>query len=86
MNMAPAMTTDSGDAAFFLVLRVIATIGFFITLGAMIYIARNRQRIFGINPHLPSETNSDRSYAMFLVFAVLAHALVLTAAFALLLH
>ncbi|MDP9290750.1 MAG: hypothetical protein M3O82_00135 [Verrucomicrobiota bacterium] len=86
MNAATAMTTDSGDATFFLVLRVIATIGFLITLSAMIYIARHRERIFGINPHLPSESSSDRSYAMFLVFAVLAHALVLTAAFALLLH
>lgn len=86
MDVATVMTTDFGDATFFLVLRIIATIGFLLTLGATIYIARKRERIFGINPHLPSESSSDRSYAMFLVFAVLAHALVLTAAFALLLH
>jgi hypothetical protein len=59
---------------------------FLLTLLVTIYLAKNQRQIFGINPDAPSEGSSTRSYARFLVFIVLAHFLVISAAFVLLFH
>jgi hypothetical protein len=59
---------------------------FIATLLAGVYLLRNSERLFGIDPSVPSETSSGRAYGKMQAFAVWAHAAALTGAFALLLH
>ena len=68
-----------------LFVRIIAASGFIITLLGAIFIVKNQKRIF-TNPEMPSDRSGSRLYAKFLVYAALAHALVLFGSFALLLH
>ncbi len=56
------------------------------TLLAGVYLLRNYERLFGVDPDMPSETDSSRTYSKLQVFLVWAHAVVLTGSFALLLH
>ena len=70
----------------FLVLRVIFAGLFLLTLAAGAYLALNYQRLFGVDPQMPSETGSSRAYSKVQVFLVWVHAVFLTGTFALMLH
>lgn len=50
------------------------------------YLLKNYQRLFGVDPSMPSEGSSSRAYSKVQVFSIWAHATILTGAFALLLH
>jgi hypothetical protein len=69
-----------------LVVRVIFTGLFLLTLVGGVYLYRNFERLFGVDPDMPSENGSSRAYSKVQVFSIWAHALIATAAFALLLH
>ena len=66
--------------------RIFSAVVFFITLAVGFWMARNFERLFGADPDVPSENSSSRTYTRVQIFAVWAHAVVLSAAFALLLH
>lgn len=66
--------------------RIVAATGFVLTVLGAVFILKNQKRIFGESSHSPSEGYSSRLYAKFLVFAAIAHALVLFGSLALLLH
>ncbi|HEX8313076.1 MAG TPA: hypothetical protein VF614_17255 [Chthoniobacteraceae bacterium] len=66
--------------------RLLAASLFVLTAFAGIYLARNYQRLFGVDPSMPSETGSSRAYSKVQIFAIWAHVLFATGAFALLLH
>ena len=70
----------------FLFLRLIFTGLFIGTLCAGYYLFRNFHRLFGVDPNMPSENGSHRAYSKMQVFVVWGHAVLLTGAFALLLH
>jgi hypothetical protein len=70
----------------FLAFRILAVIGFFATLGIGVWLARNYQRLFGVDPEMPSENSSSRAYSQVQIFTLWVHALIATAAFALFLH
>lgn len=62
---------------------------FFILLFAGVLLSgflvmKNFEKLFGVDPDVPSETSSGRSYGKVQVLAVWLHALVLTGVFALL--
>jgi hypothetical protein len=59
---------------------------FIATLLAGVYLLRNSERLFGIDPNMPSETSSGRAYGIMQAFVVWAHAAALTGAFAFLVH
>jgi hypothetical protein len=59
---------------------------FIATLFAGVYLVRNFQRLFGVDPRMPSENSSSRTYSALQAFVVWAHIAFLTGAFALLLH
>jgi hypothetical protein len=67
-------------------LQFIFTLLFIGTLVAGGYLLRNSERLFGVDPSIPSETDSGRAYGKLQAFVVWAHAVALTAAFAFLLH
>jgi hypothetical protein len=70
----------------FMVFRIIASAVFIAALYAGYYMFKNYQRLFGIDPNMPSEGKSSRAYSQVQVFAVWAHVLCASGAFALLLH
>ena len=79
-----AMNTDSFHSFHFIQLTF--TLLFLGTLVAGVYLLRNSQRLFGVDPSVPSETGSGRAYSKMQAFVVWAHAAALTGAFAFLLH
>ncbi|MEA3188059.1 MAG: hypothetical protein QOD99_1889 [Chthoniobacter sp.] len=66
--------------------RVAAAIVCFLTVIAGIALMQNIDRILPANSETAGENDSQRSYAGFLLFAVWAHAFVLSGSFAMLLH
>jgi hypothetical protein len=50
------------------------------------YVTANFNRFFGPDPNVPSETGSGRAYTKVQVILVWLHAVVITGAFAFLLH
>ncbi|MES2568869.1 MAG: hypothetical protein V4710_02305 [Verrucomicrobiota bacterium] len=70
----------------FLLVRVVAAVAFFITVAVGIYLFKNYHQFFGVDPHMPSENASSRSYRKVLIFLVWLHLLFASAAFALLFH
>ncbi|RYD72762.1 MAG: hypothetical protein EOP84_22615 [Verrucomicrobiaceae bacterium] len=60
-------------------LRIIFICCFFLTLGGGLYLAKNFERLFGVDPNLPSETDSARFYTKTEVFLVWASAVKLFA-------
>ena len=52
--------------------------------GAVMF--KNYQKLFGVDPNMPSEGASSRAYLQVQVFAIWAHVLVASGAFALLVH
>ncbi len=75
------MTTDPAS-----LIRLVFTLLFIGTLFTGVYLLRNYQRLFGVDPDMPSETGSSRTYSKLQILVVWAHAVALTGAFALLLH
>lgn len=69
-----------------LFVRVIFTGLFFAVLFSGWVLYKNYDRLFGPDPDMPSQGESARAYNKIQVFAVWAHAVLLTGAFALLLH
>ena len=69
-----------------LVFRLLSAGGFVAMLGVGCWLAWNYQRLFGVDPDMPSENASSRAYSQVQIFALWAHALAATAAFALCLH
>jgi len=69
-----------------LIFRLIFSGLFLAVLAAGAYLLKNYQRLFGVDPDIPSENASARAYSKVQVFVVWVHALLLTGAFALLLH
>jgi hypothetical protein len=59
---------------------------FFVSLLSGAYLLKNYQRLFGVDPNMPSEGQSSRAYSKVQIFSIWAHATALTGAFALLLH
>ena len=74
------------NAQFFLVLRIIFTCFFLITLVTGAYLFKNYQKLFGIDPNMPSESSGARLYSKTLVFLIWGHAVLITGGFALMLH
>ena len=70
----------------FLLFRVLSAVVFLATLYAGYYMLKNFERLFGVDPNVPSENASARAYSKVLVFSIWAHALLASGAFALLLH
>jgi hypothetical protein len=69
-----------------LLLRVVASGVFITALFAGYYMLKNYQRLFGVDPNMPSEGRSSRAYSQVQVFSIWAHILFASGAFALLLH
>jgi hypothetical protein len=80
------MPTHSMPADSFDFIRFILTLLFLGTLVAGAYILRNSERLFGLDPHAPSETSSGRAYGKMQAFVVWVHVAALTGAFAFLFH
>jgi hypothetical protein len=72
--------------SFFLFIRFVFTGLFLACIFAGIMIWKNYERLFGVDPTMPSENGSARTYTKVQVLAVWAHAFLLTGGFALLLH
>ncbi len=70
----------------FIVFRILASVVFFAALYAGYYMLRNYQRLFGVDPNMPSEGASSRAYSQVQVFSIWAHVLLGSGAAALLLH
>lgn len=69
-----------------ILIRLVFTALFLLTLSAGFYLAVNYQRLFGVDPSMPSENASSRAYSKVQIFTIWAHAVLLTGAFALLMH
>ena len=74
----------NNDALLFI--RLVFTGMFVVTLLAGAYLVKNFQKLFGVDPDMPSESGSSRAYTRIQVFLVWAHFFVLTGSFALLMH
>jgi hypothetical protein len=66
--------------------RIVFTGLFLAVLCAGVYLLKNDRRLFGRDANLPSENGSARAYSRVQVYSLWGHALLLTGAFALLLH
>ncbi len=71
---------------FFMLVQVVFTGLFLATLALGAYLVKNDRRLFGADATMPSENSSARTYCKVQVFAVWAHVLFLTGAFAVLVH
>ncbi|HEV7867786.1 MAG TPA: hypothetical protein VGO90_08905 [Chthoniobacteraceae bacterium] len=67
-------------------LRLVASGVFVVALYAGYYMFKNYERLFGVDPNMPSEGQSSRAYSQVQVFAIWSHILLASGAFALLLH
>ena len=72
--------------AVFLLFRVLAAAVFLAMLYAGYYMLKNFEKLFGVDPNIPSENASARAYSKVQIFSIWAHALFASGAFALLLH
>jgi hypothetical protein len=72
--------------AFFLFVRLVFAGLFLATVIAGIYLWKNYERLFGLDPNMPSENDSARAYSKVQVFSVWAHVFLLTGAFTFLIH
>ncbi len=78
------MNTSHEDPLFFF--RVLSIIGFLGVLAAGVYLARNFEKLSGVDPTMPSENSSSRAYNKLQMVLIWAHALLLTGMLSLLLH
>ena len=67
-----------------LYIRIVSTLLLLATLAAGAYLLKNYQRLFGVDPAMPSENGSARAYSKVQVFSLWLHALFLFGAFAVL--
>jgi hypothetical protein len=67
-------------------LQLISAALFILLLFVGVWILKNHQRLFGVDPDIPSESSGARNYNKLQVIALWLHALLLTGSFALLLH
>jgi len=67
-----------------LFIRIIFTGLFVVTLLSGAYLFKNFEKLFGVDPDMPSENGSHRAYTKVQVFSIWGHAVILTGAFALL--
>lgn len=72
------------NAAHFI--QFIFTLLFLGTLVAGVYIFLHSERLFGVDPNMPSENSSGRAYGKMQAFVVWAHVAALTGAFAFFFH
>lgn len=70
----------------FLFVRTVFAGLFVLTLLSGGYLAKNYGKLFGADSSMPSENESARAYSKVQVFLIWAHAVVLTGAFALMIH
>ena len=66
--------------------QVLFTLAFLATVFAGVYLVKNDQKLFGHDAHIPGDNESARFYNKAQVYAIWAHALLLTGGFALFLH
>jgi hypothetical protein len=69
-----------------LIIRFVASAVFLGALCTGFYLLKNYHRLFGTDADMPSEGPSSRAYSQLQVFVILAHVLVASGAFALMLH
>lgn len=69
-----------------LTLQLISSALFILLLFGGVWILKNYQKLFGVDPDMPSENSSSLTYNKLQVITIWLHALLLTGAFALLLH
>ncbi len=67
-------------------LQLISAALFILLLFVGVWILKNHQRLFGVDPDIPSESSGARNYNKLQIIALWLHALLLTGSFALLLH
>lgn len=72
--------------SFFLFARFVFSGLFVATILIGFYLWRNYERLFGVDPSIPSENGSARAYSKVQVFSVWTHVFLLTGAFTFLLH
>lgn len=70
----------------FLFFQILSAVVFLVTLYVGYYLLRHSQRLFGVDPNVPSEVGSARALNKTQVFALWAHVLLASAAFAIALH
>lgn len=68
---------------YFTFFRVFAAVLFAAILALGGYLLKHRERLFGVDPSMPSENASSRTYTKVLVVAIWAHLLAFTGAAAL---
>ncbi len=56
--------------------RIVSGLALAVSILAGYLVFKNTDRLFGVDPDVPSETASSRSYNKLLVFAVLIHAFI----------
>ena len=66
-------------------LQLISAALFILLLFVGVWILKNHQRLFGVDPDIPSESSGARNYNKLQIIALWLHALLLTGSFALLL-
>ncbi len=71
----------NSDSVFFF--KTFFWICFLVTLAGGIYLLKNYNKFFGVDPNMPSEGSSARSYTATMIFAVWLHMLMLFGGFAL---
>jgi hypothetical protein len=69
----------------FTVFRILAFAVFIAALYAGYYMLKNYEKLFGVDPNMPSEGSSSRSYSQMQAFVIWAHVLIGSGACALLL-
>jgi hypothetical protein len=74
------------NESFFLFVRFVFSGLFVATILIGFHLWRNYERLFGVDPNMPSENGSARAYSKVQVFSVWTHMFLLTGAFAFLLH
>ncbi len=67
-----------------LFVRLVFTALFLVTLLSGACLFKNYEKLFGVDPAMPSENGSHRAYSKVQIFSIWGHAVLLTGAFALL--
>ena len=69
------------NALFFLCLRWIFAGLFIITLVVGVWLLKYQQKLFGVDPNVPSESSGARLYSKVLITVIWLHALLITGGF-----
>jgi|688.fasta_scaffold179393_2 hypothetical protein len=68
------------------VFRILAFAVFVVALYAGYYMFKNYEKLFGVDPNMPSEGSNSRSYSQMQVFVIWAHVVIASGVFALMLE